>query len=73
MCVRGRKLPKPKEARPLAPAPEKTAESLKYVSPRSRRSRKSKLRSSSKGGGQNTSTLSLRIPLKNMGNLKRYG
>ena len=70
MCVRKQKFPKPKEARPLAPAPEKTAESLKYIAPRSRRSRRSKLRSSSKGGGQNTGAISLRIPLKGMGNLR---
>ena len=69
MCVRRQKLPKPKPARPLAPAPEKTADSLKTSPTRSKRSKRSRLKSSG-GGGQNTGALSLRIPLKNMGNIR---
>jgi len=67
MCF-GSKPKMPKEAK-IAPMPEKTAAAL--TTGKNRKGRRSK-KSSLSGGGKNTSIGSLRIPLKEVDNL-RYG
>jgi len=68
MClVKKPKIPKVPDARPTAPAPEKTAGALTTGKNRRGRSKKSSL---SGGGGKNTGIGSLRIPLKAMENLR---
>lgn len=68
MCVFRQKIPKLPEPRPIAPAPEKTASALTTGKNRKSRSKKSSF--SSGGGGKNTGTDSLRIPLTKKGNLR---
>ena len=70
MCARRIKIPKTPDPRPIAPMPEKTAGAL--TTGKNRKGRRSGKSRSFGSGGKNTSIGSLRIPLKEVDNL-RYG